>query len=849
MIYFLSIIRLLIRKNEDLGKRYLNKADFLIIMNPYVLPKEVTPLKYVLELTPDFKSLNFSGKEDIEINVLKNTNKIKLNSQDIKIIRAEIKNNKLKNISYNPKYQTATFTFRNKIKGKINLCLEFKGKIREDLRGWYKSVYSVKDKEKILLTTQFESTDARKAFPCFDQPDMKAKFLLMLNVSKDLDAVSNMPVKKSFVKDNLKKFVFEETPLMSTYLLAFVIGELDYVEGKSKNETKVRVYTTPGKKENGKLALDVAIKSLDYYNEYFKIPYPLPKLDLIAIPDFESGAMENWGLITYRETQLLFDEKNSSAGIKEDIVNTITHEIAHQWFGNLVTMKWWNDLWLNEGFASWIEYKAADKIFPEFDIWTKYLVDVRISALQLDSLNNSHPIEVLVKNPDEISEIFDTISYRKGSAIIRMLESFLGEEVFRNGLREYLFKFKYKNATTDDLWDSMEKISKKPVKKMMHSWTRQTGYPIISFLNKDIMQERFLYLNKPDKTLWSVPLSILESNNIKYYNMKSKKFKITNLNLINPGQIGFYRVKYDKELLYQLINSNPNIINKIGLENDFYALSRGCYIKASEYLKLVRIFKNETNHVLWLDIASNLEKIKLLFYEKSSDKLNQLVIELFSKIYQKVGWDEKPGELHTDFMLRSTVLSTLGFSNHKQILEEANKRFNKSLKGNKLNPNIRSVIYGLVAYSGDEKTFELLKSMYIKEKMQEEKIRILSSLGLFKQKNILRKVLEFSLSKHVRSQDAIYVLAIIGRNNYSDDLAWQFLKEKWNEYNRRYSEGHTMSSIIKVCLQRFKGLNDVEEIKRFFNKNKAPAAKRVIEQSLEAIKINYNFVKYNGDLI
>ena len=278
-------------------------------------------------------------------------------------------------------------------------------------------------------------------------------------------------------------------------------------------------------------------------------------------------------------------------------------------------------------------------------------------------------------------------------------------------------------------------------------------------------------------------------------------------------------------------------------------MSRGCYVKANEYLKLVKIFKDETNHVLWRDIATNLEKIRSLFYEKYSENINKLFIELFSKIYQKVGWDEKPGETHTDFLLRSTVLSALGFSNHEQILEEANRRFNESLKGNKINPNIRGVIYGLVAYSGNEETFELLKNLYIKEKMQEEKVRILISLGMFKQKNILRKALEFSLSKPVRTQDSLYLLSMVGNNNYAEDMAWQFLKEKWNEYSKRYHEGHAMSYLIKGSLQRFKEIDKIEEIKRFFDKHKVLVAKRAIEQSIEAIKINHNFVNHNDDLM
>ena len=821
--------------------------------NPYLLSKEVKPIKYNLELTPNFKSLNYTGKENIEINVLKQTNKITLNFKDLTITKAEIKNNKLKNISYNKNYDTVTFTFNDVLKNKVSLYLEFKGKIREDLRGWYKSKYNVNNKEKIMLTTQFEATDARKCFPCLDQPDLKAKFSLKLNIPKNLDAISNMPVKKQSIKNNIKEITFQETPVMSTYLLAFVISELEYVEGKTKNNVKVRIYTTPGKKHKAKFALDVTIKSLEYYDNYFKIPYPLPKLDLIAIPDFEAGAMENWGLITYRETQLLFDEKESSVGIKQAVAITVTHELAHQWFGNLVTMKWWDDLWLNEGFASWIEYKATNHILPEFDIWTQYLTDEKIPALYLDSLNNSHPIEVSVKNPADINEIFDAISYNKGSAVIRMLEQYLGEEVFRNGLKYYLNKFKYGNATTEDLWESLEKVSKKPVKKIMKLWTKQTGYPIISasLQNNKIKleQERFLYLKNKNKILWHIPVAVSENNNIKYYDMKSKVLEIKNGNIIiNPNQIGFYRVKYDKELFNKLMNSELNIVDKIGMQNDFYVLSRGCYIKVNDFLELTKTFKHETNHALWDDLATSLGKIQLLFYERYNNEINKFLRELFSEIYKKVGWNQKQDDKHTDILLRNNVLATLGFSDHEEILNEANKRFSEYLKGNKIDPNLRSLIYNLVAYSGDKKTFEILKNRYIKETSQEEKIRLLASLGTFKQKEILKDALEFSLSKYVRNQDAMYVLSIVGSNECADDLAWEFLKKNWNEYYKRYKESHIMPNLIKSAVLRFKSLEKINEIKEFFKKHKVKGAKRAIEQSIEAIRINYNFINNNKDL-
>jgi len=821
-------------------------------MNPYILPKKIKPIKYYIDLTPSFDDLTFIGKEKIELEILNDSKEIILNSQDLSIISCKLGEVEAKKIIHNKKYQQVRFSFSNIIKkGIINLDIKFNGKVREDLRGLYKSTYLNNNKEMTMLTTQFEPTDARKCFPCLDEPDLKAKFYLKLNIPKNLDAVSNMPIKNHSIKNNLKEITFEETPAMSTYLLAFVIGQLEYVEGKSKDGVLVRIITTPGKKERAKFALSVAVKSLNFYNDYFKIPYPLPKLDLIAIPDFESGAMENWGLITYRETQLLFDEKNSSAGIKQAVVHTINHEIAHQWFGNLVTMKWWNDLWLNEGFASWIEYKVTDYLFPEFDIWTQYQTDIKTPALYLDSLENSHPIEINVINPSEINEIFDSISYNKGSAIIRMLEQYLGEDKFREGLKYYLKKFKYDNATTEDLWNSLEIISKKPIKELMHSWTRQIGYPIISITksNKIILeQERFSYLNKNYKTTWKIPIKIVENNKIKEYSMNSKTLELNHYGkiLINPRQIGFYRVKYDNNLLNK-INYDLKIVDKIGMQNDLFALSRACKVYVKDYIEFIRKFKHETNYALWDDISTSIGKIQLLFYEKYSEKIDEFSRDLFSEIYKKIGWDEKPKEDHTKILLRANVLAVLGFSDHKEVIEEAKKRFKEYLNGKILNPNLRSIIYNLNAYTGHIKTFEILKNKYMEEKNQEEKMRLLASLGIFKQKEILRKALEFSLSRYVRNQDAMMVLAIVANNEYADDLAWNFLKKNWKEYYKRYNEGHVLGNLIKSILGKYKTLEKLKEVKEFFDKNEINA-KRAIQQALEMIKINYNFVKYNKDL-
>ena len=828
--------------------------------NPYILPRGVVPIRYSLELTPNFEDLAFIGREDIEIEIVKNTKKFVINSKDLVIINAQIiqnKANKIIKINYNKKYETVSFLSKNMIKkGKALLKLEFKGKISEGLHGLYKSTYfTSKNQKKIMLTTQFEPSDARKCFPCFDEPDLKAKFNLTLIIPRYLDTVSNMPIKSQNIINNLKKITFQETPTMSTYLLAFVIAELEYLKGKTKNNVLVRIITTRGKKDKAKLALEIAIKALEYYENYFRISYPLPKLDLIAIPDFDSGAMENWGLITYREAALLFDEKESSVGTKQTVAYIICHEIAHQWFGNLVTMKWWDDLWLNEGFASWMEYKVTDYLFPEFDMWSQYLTDERIPALYLDSLNNSHPIEAKVIDPGKINEIFDIISYNKGSCVIRVLEEYLGEKNFRSGLKYYLDKFKYKNATTNDLWTSLEKVSKKPVRKIMQSWTKQTGYPIISAkIEKNklkLEQERFFYLQKKSSQLWHIPIEIYINNKKRYYLMKTKKaeIKVSGNAMINKSQVGFYRVKYDQELFKNLVNSKLDFIERLGLLNDTYALARGCYLPLNKYLELVYNYKNEDNHAVWDDLITSLARIDILFSDKYKDKLNKFKIKLFNKIYKKLGWDEKKNDKHTDIILRSMVLGILGFSGYKEVSNEAIKKFNEFLKGKKINPNIRAAVYNITSYNKGKEVFDKLKELYIKEKSQEEKIRLLCSLGAFKQKELLKEALEFSLSKHVRAQDTMYLVSIIGGNEYAQDLAWKFLKKNWKEFYKRYHDSHTMSALIKSSTLKFKTLDRLKEVKKFFKKHDAPTARLAIRQVLEIIKINYKMVKHNKEIM
>ena len=451
-----------------------------------VLPANVKPSKYCMTLRPDLETFTFVGEQTVDIDIAVPTARIKLNAAELEITDVVLRHNgssiPVHSLSLNEDTETVTLDFGQTLaQGPAQLNMKFTGILNDRLVGFYRSEYQDTDGQtKYLATTQFEATDARRAFPCWDEPAQKAVFDVTLVFNDTLQAVSNTPiVEESIPAPGMKSVRFAETPIMSTYLLAFVVGDLVSVEAPAAGGTKVGVWTTRGKENQAGFALDTSVKLLGYFNEYFGIPYPLPKLDHIAIPDFAAGAMENWGCVTYRETALLVDPENSSAGTRQRVAEVVAHEMAHMWFGDLVTMEWWDDLWLNESFASWMGTKAVDWLFPDWEMWTQFVNMDTNRALSLDGLKNSHPIEQEVKNPAEVSQLFDAISYSKGGSVLRMLETFLTPDVFQKGLYRYLKSNEYGNARTQDLWSALEEESGMPVTSIMDSWVKQTGYPVL----------------------------------------------------------------------------------------------------------------------------------------------------------------------------------------------------------------------------------------------------------------------------------------------------------------------------------------------------------------------------------
>jgi len=821
----------------------------------------IRPINYSLEFEPNFRNFTFYGKEIIEIKVTKPTKVISLNASELKIKKCHIifKNKTIKAKSkLDEKNELLTIQSSQKINGNAKLFLEFSGILNNRLLGFYKSEYKdSKGHKKYLATTQFEAADARRAFPCWDEPAIKATFDISIIADKHLTAISNMPQISKKKIGSKNHYKFSQTPIMSTYLIYLGVGEFEFLSSKL-GKVLVRIVTTKGNKSKGKLALGLTKKFLRYYEKYFGIKYPLPKLDMIAVPDFAAGAMENWGAITFRETILLYDPKTSSTKTKQYIAEVISHELAHQWFGNLVTMKWWNDLWLNESFATYMATKIVDAFYPQWELWDQFLESSMSAAMALDGLKTSHPIDVKVRKPSEIREIFDSISYDKGGCILRMLEYYVGSKNFKNGLHHYLTKHKYKNAEGPDLWNSIGKISKKPVQSMMNSWIKQTGFPIVNVEQNNsklvLTQNRFLLEEdkKHQKGLWQIPISIgIKNSTTKLMSKKTESFSLQKkfLPVVNSSKKGFIRIRYDDELLSLLKPLvEKNILNNIdrwNLQNDLFAICISGNENISTYLDFTEAYHHEQNYLSSANVANNLNFLYLIsFHESFVDDIKQYAHDYFRNIFDRLGWDAKKNEKHTDTLLRATVLMALGKLEDDEILEEAQIRFDAHVKNKKtIKPDLSEVVFSLSAWNGDEKTFEKLIKLYRKSSSQEAKLRVLGAICYFKDEKLLFKTLKFILTNEVRSQNLALPIVRISSNPYGKKIMWPWLKKNWKILNKKFGHGNPIANRIVASISLFADPSMQTEIKNFFKRNPTPGTEMTLAQTLERIRIHANFLK------
>lgn len=823
------------------------------------LSPDVVPNRYELRLEPDLEAFVFEGEETIHLTLKKPLKTLTLHAIELDIESAEIEAGDRQvatAIAYDEKAETVTFTFKHDIPaGDARLALKFRGILNDRMHGFYRSSYEVNGEKRHLATTQFESTDARRAFPCFDEPAQKAVFEISLTVPTAHTAISNtMPIDIKEHETGYKTVRFSPTPPMSTYLAAFIVGDFEYVEKKSKGGILVRVFTTPGKKHQASFALDCAAKTIDFFNDYFDIPYPLPVVDLIAIPDFAAGAMENWGAITYRETALLVDPQHTSTMNKQWVALVIAHELAHQWFGNLVTMEWWTHLWLNEGFASYIEYLAVDHIFPSWDIWTQFLhADMR-PALHADALLHTHAIEIDVHHPSEIAAVFDAVSYSKGASIIRMLAEYLGEKNFREGLRYYLKKHRYANTETVDLWNALEHVSKKPVAEIMEGWTREPGYPLVSVSEKgsDLLLQQSRFFSSPlskkaarDKTAWHIPMSTVTEKGVQKPVMMDKKTlrmkRPRSWLKLNANESSFFRTAYAAPLQETLAKAAAkkklSTRDRLGLVRDVFATAESGDISTAQALAFAAYYRTEGAYVVWAEILSSLGYIDtLVSKEKYQARFRSFVLELITDIGKKLHWDAKPKD-HAQALLKVLVLGALSKYGDQKLIAHAQKVFATEKSRSKIPADLRGVVYATVARVGTAKEHAQLIDLYKKAPMHEEKNRIGGVLGLFKQKELLEKTLRFALSTDVRPQDSVRIIAGVTVNPLGTDLAWKFIKANWMTFIARYKGSRELSYLLEP-LGVSNSLALAKDLESYIKKNPAPGTERTVKQVLERIRSN-----------
>jgi puromycin-sensitive aminopeptidase len=843
------------------------------------LPKNVVPSNYAIELTPDLELFTFSGKVAIEVDVLAPVSEIKINTKELEISSfyatdaGDTRHNG--KVSIDDESEIATVSFSGQLgAGKWTLHSTFTGILNNKLKGFYRSIWTDSEgKKHTIATTQFESTDARRSFPCFDEPEFKATFDITLIVPEQLTALSNGAITASAPTGNNKKRIsYERTMKMSTYLVAFCIGEFVSSQPVLVNGIEVRIWSVPGKEHMTAFPLAAAAFATDFYEKYFEIPYPGgKKIDHIAIPDFASGAMENLGLITYRETSLLLNENTATQAERKRVAEVVLHELAHMWFGDLVTMKWWNGLWLNESFATFMENLCLSHWKPEWKIWDDF-GQSRAAAFRVDALHSTHPIESPVNHPDEVAALFDVISYEKGCSVLFQLHQFIGAETFRRGIAAYLKKHSYGNTETHDLWDALEDSCKLidsnstvtagtvPVRKLMDAWVFTAGHPVVEATLADmngfvkLSQHPFKFLPNDAETLWPVPITL----RVKVRGVVSeKKFLLETAQqvvyigddfdwvVINAGGSGFYRVTYDKALAAKLtaqVQQHLSAIERFNLLNDSWACVKAGLLPTTDYLDMVKLFASEEDPNVWASILGSLSNLHSLVKDAEGaphrSTLHSVVRDLVAPILTKLTYVCAEGESTQTSQLRGSIISALGtIGNDSVVQQQAAMLFDSWLVDKQaVDANIVPAIVGILAHKGNEQRYDQFSDIANKATSPQEVQRFLFSLARFSDQKLLAKTIAKCLTDDVRTQDAPSLFASLLGNEISSGDAWNFLKEHWVDMVARFPENGVVRMIASVTALDTPKLET--EVKDFFAKNPVKSGEMAVAQALEQLRVN-----------
>jgi aminopeptidase N len=821
------------------------------------LPEVAVPENYKLSFTPDLEKATFEGNETISIRVLKPTLEITLNAVDIDFHEVTIANGgasqKAKVTPNKDKEMVVLAVEKPLVEGPATVHITYSGILNSEMRGLY---LGKDDQGRKYAATQFESTDARRAFPSFDEPGYKATFDITTVADKGQVAISNSKVASDTPGPGDQHTIrFATTPKMSSYLAALVVGNFEYIEGEADG-IPIRVYSTPGKKEMGKFALETAEHVLSYYDKYFKIKYPYGKLDLIGIPDFSAGAMENTGCITFREVILLIDEKQGSVDLKKTIASVIAHEMAHQWFGDLVTMKWWDDIWLNEGFATWMSSKPIQAWKPE---WNFNLDDVSNAGgtLNTDSLDNTRPIHQAAETPAQIQELFDGIAYGKAAAVLRMLESYLGEETFRAGVNAYIEKHQYANATAGDFWDAQAKTSKKPVDRIMPTFVKQAGVPIINVKSQcsgnsttvTLDQRRYYYdrekFQAANDQLWQVPLCMKSSagaQKCELLTQRQETFTLAGCStwvMANAGATGYYRNGYQPDAVRALAGEAESKLSpaeRIALQSDIWASVRVGREPVGDYLAFAQGLESDRNRAVMDDVLARINYIGQYLVTDSDRASFQAWLRAYlTPMLKDVGWEPKPGESDEMKALRAHLFNSLGYdARDSQVLTEARKLADKALDDPaSVDHEMAGGAMNLAALNGDQAFYDRLMTALKNPKSPEEYYMYLFTLPQFRDPKLLQRTLDYAISPDVRSQDALSVITSVLQNPEGQKQAWDFILAHWDAVQKvggPFASAQVVGSTSSFCDAHMR-----DQVVEFFAAHKIEAAERTYRQSIERI--------------
>ena len=831
----------------------------------YRLPRTVTPQRYEIRLVPDLAQFTFSGEESVAISVNQATAEIVLNALELEIDRCSVERagtSLAGKAEPDPKKERATLRFERALDpGEWTLKIAFRGILNDKLHGFYRSQYQDSaGKTHTVATTQFESTDARRAFPCWDEPEIKASYKVTLVIDENLAAISNARQMSERKLGNGKKEVaFAETIKMSTYLVAFIVGEFEATEPVDAG-TPLRVVHVPGKSALSSFAKQIGAFSLKFFADYYGLPYPGDKVDLIAIPDFASGAMENLGAITFRETALLVDEKSASRAELERVADVVSHENAHMWFGDLVTMKWWNGIWLNEAFATFMEMLAVDKWKPHWKRWDSFSVS-RAAAMAVDGLRSTRSIEFTVRSPEDARAMFDVLTYEKGAAVLRMCEQYMGAEEFRKGIAAYLKKHQYANAETTDLWDALEQSSRQPVRKMMDSWIFQQGFPIVraeaAANGLKLSQRRFFYLSddSPNDQLWHVPVMIRAKTD---RGIVTKKILMTEREmtvpiegklewaLVNEGGHGFYRATYGPAMLQSLTRNLADLkpIERFGLVSDTWAATVAGLAPLSEFLKMARLFAGETDLNVWRALIGAFSYLDMIASDADRAAVASAARGVIGPAFKRLGWEPKSGEDELTRQLRGVLAGALGTLGDDPEVQEKAKQLYEAWEKNPASADrdIAPALVGVLAHCGDRARYDGFKSKFKSARTPQEEQRYLFSLTNFRDPALLRATMAMALDGQVRTQNAPYLMHALLLNTHGRYEAWDFMRSRWDEMTRKYPD----SAMPRMCEGVIALLDREEEVKSFFAQHRVRLGGKLIDQHLERLAVAVNFRRREG---